>query len=63
MGYTDRKDRPFTIKSFKNLYRNCKRAVRKDIIENIVWGRVEELLKQDNEGDPTIGGVNVGIVT
>ena len=44
-------------------YRNCKRAVRKDIIEDIVWGRVEELLKQDNEGDPTIGGVNVGIVT
>ena len=42
--------------------RNCKRAVRKDIIEDIVWGRVQELLKQDNEGAPTIGGVNVGIV-
>mgnify|MGYP001042226945 FL=1 len=43
--------------------RNCKRAVRKDIIEETVWERVKELLKQDNEGDPTIGGVNVGIVT
>lgn len=43
--------------------RHCKRAVRKDIIEEVVWARVQELLNQDNEGDPTIGGVNVGIVT
>lgn len=43
--------------------RHCKRAVRKDIIEEVVWARVQELLNQDNEGDPTIGGVNVAIVT
>lgn len=42
--------------------RHCKRAIRKDIIEEVVWKRVQELLNQDNEGDPTIGGVNVGIV-